>query len=83
MRIAIVGTGSLGTVVGAMLTRAGLDVSMVDANQEHVAALNQKGSKIVKLPRPFDFFRLPTSHLVNDRFGLWVFQRDSRDGKLL
>ena len=47
MRIAILGAGSLGTVVGAMLTRAGLDVSMVDANQEHVAALNRKGSRVV------------------------------------
>ncbi len=47
MRIAIVGAGSLGTVVGTMLTKAGLDVSMVDANQEHVAALSQKGSKVV------------------------------------
>jgi 2-dehydropantoate 2-reductase len=47
MRIAVMGAGSLGTVVGAMLTRAGLDVSMVDANREYVAALNQKGSKVV------------------------------------
>jgi 2-dehydropantoate 2-reductase len=47
MRIAVVGAGSLGTVVGAMLTRAGLDVSMVAASQESVTALNQKGSKVV------------------------------------
>ena len=46
MRIAVVGAGSLGTVVGAMLTRAGLDVSMVDANPEHVAALNSGGAVI-------------------------------------
>ncbi len=47
MRIAVLGAGSLGTVVGTLLTRAGLDVSMVDTNLDHVAALNEKGSKIV------------------------------------
>ncbi len=46
MRIAVVGAGSLGTVEGALLTRAGLDVSMVDANEEHVAALNDKGAHV-------------------------------------
>lgn len=30
-RIAIMGVGSLGTILGAYLTRAGLDVTMVDA----------------------------------------------------
>ena len=46
MRIAVVGAGSLGTVVGALLTRGGLDVCMVDANREHVAALNRVGARI-------------------------------------
>ena len=47
MRIAIMGAGSLGTVVGALLTKAGYDVSMVDANEEHVAALQQHGARLV------------------------------------
>ena len=41
MRIAIVGAGSLGTIVGAYLADGGLDVELIDAYQEHVDALNQ------------------------------------------
>lgn len=47
MRIAVMGAGSLGTVVGALLTRGGLDVWMVDANEEHVGALNRNGARVV------------------------------------
>jgi 2-dehydropantoate 2-reductase len=46
LRIAVLGTGSLGTVVGALLARDGLDVWLVDANQEHVAALTREGARI-------------------------------------
>jgi 2-dehydropantoate 2-reductase len=47
VRIAVVGTGSLGTVVGALLTRGGLDVVMVDAREETVGALNESGARVV------------------------------------
>jgi 2-dehydropantoate 2-reductase len=47
MRIAVVGCGSLGTVVGALLTRGGLDVVMVDAREETVEALNRDGARVV------------------------------------
>jgi 2-dehydropantoate 2-reductase len=47
MRIAVVGCGSLGTVVGALLTRGGLDVVMVDAKEETVTTLNRDGARIV------------------------------------
>ena len=47
MRIAIYGAGALGTILGAYLTRAGLDVTLVTRNTAHVAALNQKGAKII------------------------------------
>jgi 2-dehydropantoate 2-reductase len=46
MKIAVVGIGSLGTVVGALLTRGGLDVVMVDANEEIVRALNNEGARL-------------------------------------
>ena len=47
MRIAVVGCGSLGTVVGALLARGGLDVVMVDAREETVEALNRAGARVV------------------------------------
>ncbi|WP_127536863.1 ketopantoate reductase family protein [Paenibacillus illinoisensis] len=47
MRIAILGAGSLGTIVGAYLADGGMDVELIDAYQEHVDALNQTGAKVV------------------------------------
>ena len=35
-RIAIIGAGAIGSVVGGMLTRAGRDVTLVDQWPEHV-----------------------------------------------
>lgn len=43
-RIAIMGCGSLGTILGAYLNQAGLDVMMVDAWKEHVDVLNRERS---------------------------------------
>ena len=46
-RIAVMGAGSMGTMLGAALAQAGLDVELVDANQEHVDALNARGASVV------------------------------------
>ena len=45
-RIAIMGVGSLGTILGAYLSKAGLDVTLVDAWKEHVDTLNAKGATV-------------------------------------
>ncbi|WP_339301600.1 ketopantoate reductase family protein [Paenibacillus sp. FSL R5-0623] len=81
MRIAIVGAGSLGTIVGAYLADGGLDVELIDAYQEHVNALNQTGAKVtgttefqakVKAITPdqksgqYDLVLLLTKQLYND-----------------
>ncbi len=47
MRIAVMGAGSLGTIAGALLSRAGLDVVLVDASEENVNALNVSGATVV------------------------------------
>jgi 2-dehydropantoate 2-reductase len=46
MKVAVVGIGSLGTVVGALLSKGGLDVTLVDAKKENVAALNENGARL-------------------------------------
>jgi 2-dehydropantoate 2-reductase len=46
MRIALVGVGSLGTVVGALLTKSGEDIVLVDVNDAHVRAMKQNGARI-------------------------------------
>lgn len=40
------GTGSLGTIIGALLSGAGEDIILVDADRDHVRALNEKGATI-------------------------------------
>ncbi len=46
-RIAIYGAGSLGTILGAYLTRAGLKVDLVNRNRSHIEALRQNGAHVV------------------------------------
>ncbi len=47
MRIAIYGAGSLGTVLGAYLSKAGIDVDLFSRNKEHIFALKDKGAHII------------------------------------
>ncbi|WP_284386087.1 ketopantoate reductase family protein, partial [Bacillus safensis] len=47
MRIAVLGAGSLGTIVGAYLATGGMDVELIDAYEEHVDTLNQVGAKVI------------------------------------
>lgn len=47
MRIAVLGAGSLGTIVGAQITKNGGDVTLIDEYDEHVRVLNLKGATVV------------------------------------
>jgi 2-dehydropantoate 2-reductase len=47
MRIALLGAGSVGTILGALLTRGDEDIVLVDSYKEHVDAMNRNGAKIV------------------------------------
>jgi 2-dehydropantoate 2-reductase len=42
----VMGAGSLGTIIGALLSKAGQDVELIDSNAEHVLALNEKGATV-------------------------------------
>ncbi|MFB3924463.1 MAG: ketopantoate reductase family protein [Syntrophales bacterium] len=46
MKAAIMGAGSLGTIAGALITKNGGDVVLIDANKEHVEALNKNGATV-------------------------------------
>lgn len=46
MRVALFGAGSLGTITGALMSKNGVDVTLIDANKAHVDALNEKGATI-------------------------------------
>jgi 2-dehydropantoate 2-reductase len=47
MRVAIMGVGSLGTIIGAYAAKAGFEIDLIDANAEHVKALNEKGATVI------------------------------------
>lgn len=46
MRCAIYGAGSLGTVLGAYLTKNNVDIELINRNKKHVEALNSNGATI-------------------------------------
>ena len=80
-RIAIMGAGSLGTILGAYISRAGRDVTLIDAYREHVDALNKNGARVIgkalftapvkaitpdELTGTFDLFFYMVKQLSND-----------------
>ncbi|WP_371925941.1 ketopantoate reductase family protein [Halobacillus sp. A5] len=46
MKIAVLGAGSLGIIVGSLIQKGGYDVELIDVNQENVDALNQHGARM-------------------------------------
>lgn len=52
MRAAIMGAGSLGTVLGAYIAKAGKQIDLIDAYKDHVDALNNEGAHVTGT---FDF----------------------------
>jgi 2-dehydropantoate 2-reductase len=46
MRIAVVGAGAMGSVIGGLLAKSGNDVSLVDVWREAVEAINERGLRI-------------------------------------
>ena len=46
MRTAIYGAGSLGTILGAFINRAGMPIDLINRNKAHVEALQSDGAKV-------------------------------------
>ena len=46
MRTAIYGAGSLGTILGAFISKAGEHIELINRNKAHVEALNSNGAKV-------------------------------------
>lgn len=47
MRMAIMGVGSLGTILGAYIAKAGYPIDLIDPYEEHVKVLNEQGAHVV------------------------------------
>ena len=46
MRAAIYGAGSLGTILGAFISKAGGKIELINRNKAHVEALKKSGAKL-------------------------------------
>ena len=46
MRTAIYGAGSLGTILGAFINKAGMPIDLINRNKAHVEALNLNGASV-------------------------------------
>lgn len=47
MRVAIYGAGSLGTILGAYITKGGEKIELINRNKAHIEALQTKGAQVV------------------------------------
>lgn len=98
MRMAIMGTGSLGTIVGALMTKNGHVIDCIDVNQDHVNALNTKGAKIVglmdlvqpvtaltpdKITGEYDIFFYLAKTTDNDSALPYILKHLKRDGAVV
>jgi 2-dehydropantoate 2-reductase len=45
-RMIVIGTGPIGGIIGGRLARAGHDITFVDVDKEHVAAIREKGLQV-------------------------------------
>ncbi|GGC76146.1 2-dehydropantoate 2-reductase [Thalassobacillus devorans] len=46
MRIAVLGAGALGTIIGSLIKQGGYNVDLIDVDQKNLDALNQNGAKL-------------------------------------
>ncbi|SMC42283.1 ketopantoate reductase family protein [Papillibacter cinnamivorans] len=63
MRVAIMGVGSLGTILGAYISKAGRQIDLIDVNKEHVDALNKRGATVIGKV----LFNVPVKALTPDQ----------------
>ncbi len=97
MRIAIYGAGSLGTILGAYLARGGVEADLITRNEEHIAALQTNGAKVVgkaeftvpvkallpsEMEGKYDIIFLLTKQLENKSVAQFLKQYLASDGML-
>ena len=68
MRTAIYGAGSLGTILGAFITKNGGQVDLVNRNKAHIEALQKEGAKVIGT---MNFTQKVTAYTPNEMSGLY------------
>jgi len=54
MKMMVIGTGPIGGIIGGRLARAGHDLTFVDVDGEHIAAIREKGLQVDVPDGPFN-----------------------------
>jgi len=99
MKCAIYGAGSLGTVLGAFLTKNGVPVDLINRNRAHVEALRKRGAHITgtvnmtvrpvsallpeEMTGPYDLIFLMTKQLQNRETAAFLKGFLSEDGLIV
>ncbi len=97
-RYAIYGAGSLGTVLGAYITKNGVSIDLINRNKAHVAALKEKGATITgtvnmnvpvsamtpeEMTGTYDIILLLTKQLLNKEVVTFLKDYLSEDGVIV
>src|SRR5678815_2857298 len=53
-RMIVIGIGPIGGIIGGRLARAGQDITFVDIDKEHIAAIREKGLQVDVPDGPFN-----------------------------
>ena len=70
-KIAVLGTGGTGSVIGGMLTRAGHDVTLIDQWPAHVESMKESGLRMSLREEEF-LVPVQALHLHEGTCGSWT-----------
>ena len=95
MKYAIYGAGSLGTVLGAYISKQGINIDLINRNKDHVDALNKRGATVTggiemnipvraftpdQIDTKYDIVFLMTKQQQNDEASLFIKDHITENG---
>ena len=81
MRAAIYGAGSLGTILGAFISKKGGQIDLINHNEKHVEALRRNGAHVT---RTMDFVQKVNALTDKEMTGLYdiIFLMTKQQGNI-
>lgn len=84
MKIALLGVGSIGTIIGALLSKAGLDVTLIDTNKAHLEAMKKNGARVTGKMELTSKVKACSPDEVKDTYDLVIYTvKSTYDAKAL
>jgi len=72
-KIALVGAGATGTIIGSLIAKSGKDIVLIDTNEEHVEAINVNGAKITGGMKETISVKALTPNQMEGQFDLVIY----------